>query len=254
MPRQVLAAYAVVALVAVVAMAWLGVVPGDDGAQRTHDSSATPTSSPSAPDSAPSSTSAPPSDDSAGTTPDAREHDSDAPTDPSASDTQPSVDTSDTSGNGDSGVEVLPTDPETTEGLPGLDTKPPDTKQPLIDLPLPDSAVAKDSLAKGFPRKVLGPRKKSAIVTSSVSPAADVNSLQVALVATTRAGADAVLRDYRIRLAKLGFTETDAALPVIGGSSAASFIRGDDTVVVTATPGADETTYTAYGTLHASGS
>jgi hypothetical protein len=75
------------------------------------------------------------------------------------------------------------------------------------------------------------------------------DAVQVALTASSAAGPDAILRYYRIRLSRLGFTE--GSVPAVGGSTAASFRHGRDSVVVTVTPaGAGGVTYTVLGILH----
>lgn len=139
-------------------------------------------------------------------------------------------------------TEVLPP-PESESGLPGLD----DETGPLVELPLPDADSAEGGLVAGYPDEALPVAPRSQIAATSVSPADD--RLQVALTASTALGSDRLLRFYRLHLAELGFTEKPT--PAVGGSSAAGFERGADSVVVTVTPGKSASEYSVYGTLYA---
>jgi hypothetical protein len=75
----------------------------------------------------------------------------------------------------------------------------------------------------------------------------------VALTATSSASVDRLLRFYRLRLARLAFTERPVR--AFEGSTAAGFRRGDDTVTVTVTPRTDGgVDYSVFGSLGARGS
>jgi hypothetical protein len=144
--------------------------------------------------------------------------------------------------SGSASAEVLaPT--ESDSGLPGLDDDP----TPLVDLPLPDADSAVGALVPGYPDEGMPVAPRSTITTSSVSPADD--RLQVALTARTSLGVERALRFYRLHFGRLGFTETPTT--AVGGSSAAAFERGTDSVVVTVTPGRSASKYSLYGTLSA---
>jgi hypothetical protein len=128
-------------------------------------------------------------------------------------------------------------------GLPGLGGA---NGGPLVKLPLPEAATAQGSLVAGYP-PALRPGPRSRTTSSSVSPAE--STLQVALTATSKLKPDRVLRTYRIRLGRLGFQERPTT--AVGGSSAAAFKRGNDSVVVTASPRRSGSQYSVFGTLHA---
>lgn len=98
----------------------------------------------------------------------------------------------------------------------------------------------------GYPRRLVPVVKGSVVRSSSVSPSK--GRLQVALDAEVRADPDDVLRFYAVRLARLGFVSSQA--PAVGGSVAASYKRGRDSVVVTVlTTGGPTRDYTAFATL-----
>lgn len=87
----------------------------------------------------------------------------------------------------------------------------------------------------------------STITSSSVSPSDGV--LQVALTASTSRRPSAVLRWWRIHLARLGLHEVRTR--AVAGSEAAAFQlgRSSATVTVTRPGGARETTYSVFATL-----
>ena len=90
------------------------------------------------------------------------------------------------------------------------------------------------------------------VVASSTRSSLE-GAVQIAIVATKHASTDAVLRYYRGRFARFGFTEFQ--VPAVGGSSAAAFRNGRDRVVVTVTPGGrGSVDYSVFGILHSVGS
>ncbi len=114
----------------------------------------------------------------------------------------------------------------------------------VVRLPLP-SAAAGGGIVSGYPRRTVHPIPGSTELTSSLAPAG--RRLQVSLEARTRKSASGSLRHYRIHFSGLGFTERP--VPAAGGSQAAAFVRGQDRVVVTVTPGRPQTSYTVYASL-----
>ncbi|CAI9398600.1 hypothetical protein HIDPHFAB_00028 [Nocardioides sp. T2.26MG-1] len=150
-------------------------------------------------------------------------------------------------GGSTGGVEVQPDIPGTTpSSLPGIETGSSATAGPDWS-PLPEAAAsARGGLVTGYPRDLLPPAPRSSVRTSSVAPSPD--RVQVALVADRGPHPDLVLRFYRERLVRAGFTE-DAA-PAVGGTSSASFVRDDDVVVVTVGGGPGRT-YSVYAVLDA---
>ncbi len=104
---------------------------------------------------------------------------------------------------------------------------------------------AADQVVPGYPARLLPAAPRATVLSSSVSPAR--GSVQVALVARRAQAPDALLRFYRLRLARAGFAET--TVPAVGGARAAAFARGRERVVVTVDPGTDHT-YSVYATLH----
>jgi hypothetical protein len=109
--------------------------------------------------------------------------------------------------------------------------------------------VAQSHPAAGRNALVAAPR--SVVASSTRSTLED--AVQVAIVASKRASTDALLRYYRGRLTRFGFTEFP--VPAVGGSTAAAFRNGRDRVVVTVTPGGrGSVDYSVFGILHSVGS
>jgi hypothetical protein len=122
----------------------------------------------------------------------------------------------------------------------------PATTAPLVTNPLPQGATRSGALVTGYPA-ALAPPKTNAVEISSVSPSGGV--LQVALTARCSRPCS-VLRTYRLRLAARGFAEVDA--PSVENRPAASFKRGDDSVVVSVTGTTRSALeYAVFGVLHA---
>jgi hypothetical protein len=130
------------------------------------------------------------------------------------------------------GIEALPTpagDPTATDySLPPVPTAKP---APLLGATLPEAAVAKGRLVRGFPA-ALAPPAGTAIETSSVSVASDV--LQAALVATG-GDPDAILFHYRGLLTARGFAEKKTQ--GTENAPAAAFRKGKDTITVSTADG-----------------
>ena len=103
--------------------------------------------------------------------------------------------------------------------------------------------------ADGQNALVAAPRS---VVSSSTRSTLE-HAVQVAIVASKHASSDALLRYYRGRLTRFGFTEYP--VPAVGGSTAAAFRNGRDRVVVTVTPGGrGSVDYSVFGILHSVGS
>lgn len=149
------------------------------------------------------------------------------------------------------GVRVQPEAPGPATGgpLPGLSGGSGGSGSSAAALPawtdLPTHATfAVGRMATGYPDRLLPATPHGSVVNSSVSPSS--GHVQVALVARRAQGADAVVRFYRARLTRAGFTES--AVPPVGGATATSFQRGKDQVVVTVDPGSART-YSVYATF-----
>jgi hypothetical protein len=133
---------------------------------------------------------------------------------------------------GGPGSEILPTpagDPTATGyQLPPIPTT---TPAPLLGATLPEPAVAKRRLVKGFPA-ALAPPRGTRIESSSVSVAD--RALQAALVAT---GGDprTILLHYRDLLSVRGFTERETQ--GVENAPAAAFAKGPENVTVTTVDG-----------------
>jgi len=111
--------------------------------------------------------------------------------------------------------------------------------------PVPQGHSAGD----GSTALVAAPRS----VVASNSRSTLEGAVQVAIVASKHASADALLRYYRGRLTRLGFTEFPTR--AVSGSTAAAFRHGHDRVVVTVTPGGrGSVDYSVFGILHSVGS
>lgn len=156
--------------------------------------------------------------------------------------------TSNRSTNGDASEVIREPEGTANNGLPGLTkTKPPTSKGSLLTGALPPSASTVGSIAAGFPVSVVSLPAGAVVRSSGVSTTK--TTMQISMVATSPKRPTAVLAFYRRELAAHGFAE--AKVPAAGGSTAASFSRGADNLVVTTTGGAKNTTYSLFGTLHA---
>ncbi|WP_162891298.1 hypothetical protein [Aeromicrobium sp. A1-2] len=135
------------------------------------------------------------------------------------------------------------------KGLPGLSKSTSSAKKgALLSGPLPQSASLRGGLVAGFPRSVIPVLPGSKLGSSGVSSTA--KTLQVSVVATSPKSPNAVLAYYRGVLSKQGFTESSA--PAAAPSTAASFRRGADGIVVTVTRSSRTVTnYSLFGTLRA---
>lgn len=121
---------------------------------------------------------------------------------------------------------------------------PPSTpRKSLVVAPLPKTASARGKVVAGFPSAVIPLAQGSTVTFSSVASAK--TRLQVGLDATSSLDANAVLNFYRTALGSVGLTAT--ATPAVGGSVALAFVRGADTVTVTASPTGGGSQYTVYG-------
>jgi hypothetical protein len=142
------------------------------------------------------------------------------------------------------GIETLPETPgPTPSGLPGI-AQPTRTALPTWDDLPARSVAARGRLVPGYPASLLPATPRALVVTSSLSPSP--GRVQLALVARRDQSPAAVLRFYRARLTRAGFTEKTVA--AAGGATAAAFVRAGNRVVVTVDPGSAQT-YSVWATL-----
>ena len=116
-------------------------------------------------------------------------------------------------------------------------------RRPLVFAPLPKTASAQGKIVAGFPSTVIPLAQKSTVTFTSVGSAE--TRLQVGLDATSSLGPTAILDFYRTALGSVGLTATTT--PALDGSIALAFVRGADTVTVTASATGDGSRYTVYG-------
>lgn len=139
----------------------------------------------------------------------------------------------------------------TTEVIPGSgpgSALPKSTALPEpINNPLPKTASAVGSLAKGYPSSVLPVAPGTTIKNSSV--ATQGSHLQVTLTAKSSQSVTDVLAFYRTALAKYGMYDSSAPAP--GGATALTFTRGSNSVTVTTSPVTGGTSYILYGAFTA---
>ena len=139
----------------------------------------------------------------------------------------------------------------TTEVVPGAapgKALPKTTALPEpVSNPLPKTASAVGSLAKGYPGALLPPAPNSSITTSSV--ASQGTHLQVTLTAKSALAIPDILAFYRTALAKYGMY--DSSSPALGGATALTFKRGTNSVTVSTTPVTGGTKYIIYGAFTA---
>ena len=132
-------------------------------------------------------------------------------------------------------------------GLPGLRPAERSAKGSLITGRLPRTASSRGGVVAGFPTDVIPMLSGSVVHSTGVSSSRKV--LQVSIVANSSRSPGNVLGSYRTILSALGFRESTA--PAAGGSTAASFRRGSDSVMVTTTRmSRTDTRYYLFGTLH----
>lgn len=128
----------------------------------------------------------------------------------------------------------MPSDDAEGGGQPG----PEDYSLPPVPESQPASADTRNALVAA-PRSVVASSTRSSLE----------GAVQVAIVASKHASADALLGYYRGRLTRFGFTEFPAS--AVSGSTAVAFRHGRDRVVVTVTPGArGSVDYSVFGILH----
>lgn len=142
------------------------------------------------------------------------------------------------SSGGGGGVGEVPPVPESA-GPP-----PPVEYVPLVTGPLPPTAATEGELVAGFPAKV-PIYDDSDIVTSSVSSEGD--RMQAAFDAEVDATPQAVLDFYVARFGELGLVGSHSA--AVGGSRALSFVRQNESLVVTVSESGGRTRYTVSGTF-----
>jgi len=99
-------------------------------------------------------------------------------------------------------------------------------------------------LVTGYPGRVIPAVPGSTGLSTSVIPSG--HQVQAALIGRLDGDPAAVLRFYRTRLTRLGFTAHER--PAAGGATALAFTRGAGSVVVTATPG-HPTSYSVFAVL-----
>ena len=139
--------------------------------------------------------------------------------------------------------EVLPPVSATPSGLPM-----PSPPAPLISLPLPAAASAQGKIVDGFPADALLFPEGTVVVSTSVSPAE--GTLQVAADAIAGLSQDSVAGHFQQVLGGVGFWSEP--LPAAPGDRAVRFIRGADSVTLTAsTTGTGGTRFMLLGNLHA---
>ncbi|KQR12213.1 hypothetical protein ASF78_13765 [Cellulomonas sp. Leaf334] len=120
--------------------------------------------------------------------------------------------------------EMLPSQAPGPSGLP--DTAPPG---PSLTGPLPATGSANGAVVKGFPTTVVPLPDGLTVVSSSVS--ASGSRLQVGLQASSDSAPAEVQAAYVGALSADGFTVGDS--PALPGSTATSFTRGPDGLVLT---------------------
>lgn len=150
--------------------------------------------------------------------------------------------------NGEGSEVIRIPDGTAKKGLPGLSRTKPATQAALITRPLPKTASSRGRVVAGFPTAVVGVVPNSIVRSSGIS--STDSTLQVSIVADNAKSPGGIIAFYRKALGAQGFAESSA--PATGGSTASHFVRGADRLVVTTTPGAKETSYSVFGTLHAS--
>lgn len=166
-----------------------------------------------------------------------------APTDGAGGAPAPTGGSTAGSGAAPVGREVLPPVSATPTGLPV-----PSPPAPLISLPLPAAASAQGKIVDGFPADALRFPEGTVVVSTSVSPAE--GTLQVAADAIAGLSQDSVAGHFQQVLGGVGFWSEP--LPAAAGERALRFVRGSDSVTLTAsTTGTGSTRFMLLGNLHA---
>jgi len=132
-----------------------------------------------------------------------------------------------------------------SDGTPRLDElydEPPAAGR-LDDVPAQGSAEGE--LVAGFPVDVIDLTPDATVTSSAVS--AEGARVQVSLEATTPQSPAEVLGYYRIRFLAGGFAEEP--VPSIAGTTATSFVRDDDTLVVSSKASENATVFSVTGVL-----
>jgi hypothetical protein len=115
-------------------------------------------------------------------------------------------------------------------------------------MPLPAAAAAQGKIVDGFPADALRFPEGTVVVSTSVSPAE--GTLQVAADAIAGLSQDSVAGHFQQVLGGVGFWSEP--LPAAAGERALRFVRGADSVTLTAaTTGTGSTRFTLLGNLHA---
>lgn len=91
---------------------------------------------------------------------------------------------------------------------PGTAPAPRDADRPLVAAPLPPPGSRTGGLVAGYPARIVGPLNGSDVVSSSISTEGTV--MQLSLVATSSASADAVRAHYRDLWRSLGLKDRKA--------------------------------------------
>ncbi|MDQ0371963.1 hypothetical protein [Cellulomonas humilata] len=122
--------------------------------------------------------------------------------------------------------EILPSQAPGPSGLPV-----PAAPGPSLTGPLPATGNANGAVVKGFPTTVVPIPEGLTVVSSSVSASGD--RLQVGLQASSDAAPADVQAAYVAALSAAGFAVGDS--PALPGTTATSFTRGPDGLVLTVT-------------------
>jgi hypothetical protein len=146
--------------------------------------------------------------------------------------------------NGDGSEVIRQPEGTATQGLPGLETSA--KARPVTSLPR--TASSRGRVVKGFPTSVVTVAPGSRVRSSGVSSTA--RTVQVSLVARSPESSRNVLTFFRRQLTGQGFAES--VVPAVAGSTASSFRRGADNLVVTV-KGDRHATYSLFGTLRVRG-
>lgn len=120
------------------------------------------------------------------------------------------------------GSEFLPSTATPTPTRLGIETK------PLITEPLPTSASALGTLVAGFPTDVISVPPGATVVSSAI--ATEGVRMQATVVATSTASDGDVQSYYQGIFTSLGLTA--AAAPSAPGTTATTYSRGTDSIIV----------------------
>jgi hypothetical protein len=144
-------------------------------------------------------------------------------------------------------LEVPATPSPTPAGLPGLgrDERRRSAAAAELRQDYPDLQVRDAALVPRHPRRNVPVPSGADVDSSSIATADGVT--HVGLVLRWPGSVDRVLRFYRLRLGRIGFTEQ--APPSVPAGSAASFRRSANGVVVVAQPEGDDVVVSLHATL-----